>query len=124
MESMAPVKTVSYRIQRQNNLNTVMYEAIDGPGGAYHKYYVGRGDKIITEIQFQKGPRNEEGSVAGVVEGDLLEIVRHRLQCFQAGPYATRENACALTHIEEALMWIAKRADDRAERGVLGTMNK
>ena len=30
----------------------------------------------------------------------------------------------SLTHIEEALMWMNKRAEDRAERGVLGTMNK
>ena len=32
--------------------------------------------------------------------------------------------AIALTHIEEALLWMNKRADDRAERNVLGTMEK
>lgn len=53
-----------------------------------------------------------------------LEIVRDRLTAFNKGEFATRENACAITHIEEALMWMAKRADDRAERGVLGTYNK
>ena len=36
----------------------------------------------------------------------------------------TRETACALTHIEEALMWLNKRVEDRIERGVLGTYNK
>ena len=51
---------------------------------------------------------------------DLLEIVRDRLRAFQAGPYSCRENACALTHIEEALMWLNRRAEDRAERNVLG----
>ena len=29
-----------------------------------------------------------------------------------------------LTHIEEALMWMNKRVEDRAERGVLGTNAK
>ena len=43
------------------------------------------------------------------------------MQRFQAGPYACRENAEALTHIEEALMWLNKRVEDRAQRGVLGT---
>lgn len=34
-----------------------------------------------------------------------------------------KENAIALTHVEEALLWLNKRVDDRAERGVLG-LNK
>lgn len=118
------------RIQRNNKLNEIWYALEEGPGGAYHDYYIGKKDATnsytdtLCEIHFQKGPRKDESSRHGVVEADLLEIVRHRLQAFQKGPYATRENACALTHIEEALMWMAKRSDDRAERGVLGTMNK
>ncbi len=52
----------------------------------------------------------------------MLKIVRDWLKAFQAGPFTCRENACALTHIEEALLWMAKRADDRVERGVLGSM--
>ena len=55
---------------------------------------------------------------------DLLEIVRDQLRAFQAGPFSCRENACALTHIEEALMWLNRRAEDRAERNVLGTIEK
>ena len=65
-----------------------------------------------------------EGSIPGVVEADLLEIVRHRLQCFQKGEFATRENALALTATEEALMWMNKRTEDRAESGKLGTYQK
>lgn len=60
----------------------------------------------------------------GVLDGDLLEIVRDRLRAFQSGPYSCRENACALTHIEEALMWLSRRAEDRVARNVLGTYNK
>lgn len=112
-------------IQKRNNLNEVHRVGDAGPGGAFHKY-----DIVMADagggcfIEFQRGPRNAEGSVPGVLDGDLLEIVRDRLSCFQKGDYATRENAIALTHIEEALLWMAKRADDRAERGVLGTVQK
>lgn len=120
------MKKLDYRIQRNNNLNDVYVDDTPGPGNGRHHYEVVRadtGEKLAT-VQFQCGPRKEDGSTPGVSDGDLLEIVRHRLQKFQEGEYRTRENACALTHIEEALMWMSKRADDRAERGVLGTMNK
>lgn len=116
--------SIPYRIQRTNQLNEIYVTKEVGPGNGKHRYAIMREDKILANIQFQEGPRNEEGSISGVLDQDLLEIVRNRLQAFQSGPYASRENACALTHIEEALMWMAKRADDRAERGVLGTMQK
>lgn len=117
-------------IQKRYNLHQV-YRADDpGAGGACHKYVV-RQDKfcpheevVVAEIQFQHGPRNEEGSTMGVLDCDLLEIVRDRLLHFQQGEFATRENAQALAHIEEALMWMNKRVEDRAERSVLGTYNK
>lgn len=117
---------INYRIQRNNNLNDIYVKDEAGPGNGRHQYKIVPkemdADMVwIAEIFFQYGPRNEESSKVGVLDSDLLEIVRHRLQCFQKGEYATRENACALTHIEEALMWMAKRAGDRAERGVLGT---
>ena len=104
-------------------------EGEPGPGGAHHHYIVYHAndperDETRTEIKFQKGPRNDDASIGGVLDCDLLEIVRDRLKSFQAGEFATRENACALTHIEEALMWMNKRVEDRAERNVLGTMEK
>lgn len=116
-------------IQKHHNLNEVWRNGEPGPGGAYHSYTVFHGldperDETRTDIKFQKGPRDVEGSVGGVLDCDLLEIVRDRLQCFQQGDFATRENAQALIHIEEALMWMNKRVEDRAERSVLGTYNK
>lgn len=129
------MKKINFRIQRNNNLNDIYVKDVAGPGNGRHEYSIvkagtdiedshGTLKNFLLDIQYQCGPRNEEGSTHGILDQDLLEIVRHRLQCFQAGPYATRENALALTHIEEALMWMSKRADDRAERGVLGTMEK
>lgn len=115
------MEKLTMRIQKQDNLNDVYFEDVEGPGGGRHYYQVVRDDELLCGVQFQNGPRGEENSIPGVLEGDLLEIVRHRLQCFQKGPFATRDNACALTHIEEALMWLNKRQADRKERGVLGT---
>ena len=122
-------------IQKRENLNEVYRSGDPGPGGAYHDYCVylaganqheGPCDKTrtVVAIEFQKGPRKAADARHGVLDTDLLEIVRDRLKFFQAGDYACRENACALTHIEEALMWMNKRVEDRAERGVLGTTQK
>ncbi len=114
-------------IQKRKKLNNVYVADEKGCGGAYHKYSVCEYDSCglpldeIVEINFQHGPRLEPGSITGVLDTDLLEIVRHRLQCFQEGSFATRENAIALTHIEEALLWMNKRVEDRLERNVLGT---
>ena len=119
-------------IQKRNNLNGVYRYGDVGPGGAWHDYYIiseetgclMSGDLVNDNIMFQKGPRSEPLSQHGVLDTDLLEIVRDRLTCLQAGEYACRENAIALTHIEEALLWMNKRVEDRAERNVLGTYEK
>lgn len=111
-------------IQKRNNLNELYAVDDKGNGGASHIYAVHlNGNNTIT-IQFQNGARKEPTSIAGVLDTDLLEIVRDRLYGFQNGEFATRENAIALTHIEEALLWMNKRVEDRAERGVLGTNEK
>lgn len=118
-------------IQKRENLNSVFATDEPGNGGANHAYTIIPADnKTISNanvsviIQFQNGPRNAEGSIHGVLDTDLLEIVRDRLKSFQSGEFACRENACALTHVEEALMWMNRRVEDRIERRVLGTNNK
>lgn len=117
-------------IQKRENLNEVRVIDEQDTYGAYHQYNIvtsvkeGLPHELVGTVYFQKGPRSEIDSTHGVMDGDLLEIVRHRLQCFQQGEFATRENAIALTHIEEALLWLNKRVEDRIERNVLGTYNK
>jgi hypothetical protein len=99
-----------------------------GPGGASHSYAVSYQTRNtgshVADVQFQKGPRDVEGSTPGVTDIALLAIVRDRLESFNAGDYRCRENAIALTHIEEAMMWMKERAHARAKRGVLGTYAK
>jgi hypothetical protein len=117
-------------IQKRENLNAVYAVDEPGNGGANHKYaiipaYAPVGKSLQdTIIQLQNGARKEDDSIHGVIDTDLLEIVRDRLKSFQAGPFSSRENACALTHIEEALMWMNRRVEDRIERNVLGTNQK
>lgn len=116
-------------IQKREKLNTVYAFDEKGNGGANHVYNIewdadNNGYISTQKITFQNGARKEKGSIHGILDQDLLEIVRHRLQGFQNGEFATRENAIALTHIEEALLWINKRVEDRIERNVLGTNNK
>ena len=122
------MESVLSTIQKRNNLNTVFRNDEKGPGGGYHNYSICpvgfETQVVLADIKFQKGPRNDPDACHGVTDQDLLEIVRDRLKAFQAGSLPSRETACALTHIEEALMWLNKRAEDRAERGVLGTYNK
>lgn len=71
-------------------------------------------------IVFQNGPIGEVGT-NGVTHEALLEICADRLRCFQTGLYSSRDNACALTKIEEAMLWLKKRTWDRMARGVEGT---
>ena len=118
-------------IQTENNLNEVYALDEPGAGNASHAYRISptgcaeQGNMYPSQdISFQNGPRKDPNSIPGVLDTDLLEIVRDRLKGFQSGEFACRENACALTHIEEALMWMNKRVTDRAQRGVLGTNNK
>lgn len=115
-------------IQKYDKLNDVYVLDEPGPGGANHKYGVAyKGADVETiqdEIQLQCGPRKEETSTHGWIDTDLLEIVRDRLKAFQAGPFATDDNAKALEHIEIALMYMNKRVEERATRGVLGTNTK
>lgn len=74
-------------------------------------------------IGFQNGPIAEFG-VNGISNEALLAIVEDRLQGFQSGQFSCRENAVALTKLQECMMWLQKRTRDRLDRGVEGTNQK
>ncbi len=94
-----------------------------GAGGANHEYEIKLPNIVFTRISFQNGPIAEKG-VNGLTQEVLIAICIDRLRSFQAGPYACRENAIALTKLEESLMWLQKRTRDRMARGVEGTSAK
>lgn len=116
-------------IQKHHVLNTIYAADDKSIGGANHIYMIechgqeesSDADISISLICFRYGPRNEKDSIAGVLDTDLLEIVRDRLKGFQEGDRPSSDNAMALRHIEEALLWLNKRMEERAERGTLGT---
>lgn len=108
----------------------ISIEVLDEPGagGANHEYLVtlppsenaaGLAAKS-WQISFQNGPINENG-VNGLTQEVLLAIVADRLRSFQAGKFSCRENALALTKIEEAMHWLHSRTLSRVQRGVEGT---
>lgn len=119
-----------------NDKLTITVTDVSGAGGANHRYEI-RGFNTKTndsdpikqepndhlEILFQNGPINEVG-VNGITQEALLAIVADRLRSLQAGPYTCRENALALTKIEEATHWLQQRTIARMRRGVEGTHHK
>ena len=123
-------------IQKRNNLNDVYATGkIHEVNKGVHQYTVFYNglkyqienslnpydEKNSTVINFQNGPRNVKGSIPGVLDSDLIEIVKHRYESFQSGPYSTRENAIVISYLEKALLYMNKRAEDRFEANKLGT---
>lgn len=124
-----------HKVNPANDKIDILVVDEPGPGGANHVYqivgYDPRTNPSASQAQyladavggivlFQNGPINEVG-VNGVTHEALLAIVADRLRSFQEGPYACKANACALTHIEEAMHWLQQRTIERMRRGVEGT---
>ena len=117
-----------------NGLNEALrIEVLDEPGqgNACHVYGITSDEPrsadtppaVMCPVRFQNGPIQEYG-VNGISNEALLAIVEDRLAGFQSGQYACRENAIALTKLQEAMMWLQKRTRDRVARGVEGTSQK
>ena len=76
-----------------------------------------------TRLSFQNGPIKEAG-VNGISQEALIAVLLDRLEGFQSGQYACRDNQLALDHLQYARLVLHKRAMDRAARGVEGTNAK
>lgn len=113
----------SHKVNECNESLDIFVADAPGQGGACHEYHVEHPTRRMATISFQNGPIKEAG-VNGLTQEALLAIVEDRLIGFQSGQYACRENAVALTKIQEAMMWLQKRTRDRIARGVEGTHEK
>ena len=113
-------------IQKENKLNDVYSIDEKANGGANHAYIVCKhgSEEVLSEIYFQKGGRNEFGSLSGVIDTDLLEIARDRLISFQSGEFANKYNEKAIFFLERALYWLDKRVQERAKYGLIGREEK
>ncbi|HEU4345900.1 MAG TPA: hypothetical protein VFU31_30480 [Candidatus Binatia bacterium] len=130
---------LDHKLTGLNEAITIGVTDEPGPGGANHSYTLlwgpepeGRIVDWELEINFQKGPIKEAG-VNGISNEALLAILIDRLRGFQytrnadgsfniraPGEFACRENAIALTHLEDAMHWLQHRTRDRLARGVEG----
>lgn len=90
-----------------------------GAGNASHEYQIDVPMGRRHQISFQNGPIDEHG-INGITQEALLAIIADRLRSFQQGKFSCKENACALTHIEEAMHWLQQRTIARMRRGVEG----
>ena len=70
-------------------------------------------------IKWQVGPIHEVG-INGTTIEDVLDVLAARLRGFQSGPFKCRENALAITAIEEARNWLLQRTRARQAQGVEG----
>ena len=120
----------SHKVNPANDTLKITVTDESGAGGANHRYVVSGydakhnasftlgaiGDRTQREITilFQNGPIAESG-VNGITQEVLLAILIDRLESFQKGPFACRDNAVALTHLETAKLWLFKRTLDNDE---------
>lgn len=59
----------------------------------------------------------------GTTNEEVLAVLIDRMQYLQ-GKFLCRENAIVITKLEESLMWLNKRTNDRKARGVEGKQLK
>ncbi len=77
-----------------------------------------RNDKNSLSFTLQKGPVKERG-VNGCQVDTVIETAKLILEGLNKN-FPSRENAVAITKLDEALMWLDKRKKDREARGVEG----
>jgi hypothetical protein len=100
-----------------NGVETRAITSDDGQDTDGHRYLVIHG-RNHTTLSFQNGPIKEAG-VNGLTNEALIAVLVHRLQ-FLNGKFPCRENALAITKLQEAGMWLDQRTMDRILRGVEG----
>ena len=93
----------------------------DGTDVEGHLYQVLAGPKTV-HLEFQMGAVKENG-VNGLTNEALLAALIHRTNVLNKR-FPCRENALALTKIEEAQHWLHHRTLARMARGVEGTQEK
>ena len=76
------------------------------------------------EIQWQNGPLGrgkDRKEPNGAFVESVIQAALERLQFYQNGKFKCRENALAITKLEEALHWCNHRTKNREKREVEGT---
>lgn len=89
-----------------------------------HLYELPHFEKSDHNQMFQFIEKDAAGNTIndGITNEEVLAMMINRLRFMQDNRLPCRENAIAVTKLEEALLWLNKRTADRIERGVEGTM--
>lgn len=78
-------------------------------------------------IDWQNGPLGRDSTRIepnGAFVETVIAATKQRIEYYQTAKdkkFACRENAMAITKLDEALMWLNKRTQDREARAVEGT---
>jgi hypothetical protein len=107
-----------YESDNGNVYTNAISKLSDGRDVEGHLYQLTAGTKQ-QELHFQLGTVPEAGH-NGTTNEAVLAAVTHRLK-YLNGKFPCRENALAITKLEEALMWLEARTKNRVVRGVGGT---
>lgn len=86
--------------------------------------FIDDNDLSRIEIQLQSAPIKEVG-INGCQIDEVIEVIflcKEILESFNKS-LPSRETSLAVTKLDEAIMWCAKRTTDRIKRGVEGTNN-
>lgn len=100
----------------------VVENNLDASGNPTGGRVVGTGLEII----WQDGPLGrgaDRKAPNGAFVETVISAVIERIKFYQT-KFPCRENALAITKLEEANMWLDKRTADREDRGVEGTHTK
>lgn len=83
----------------------------------------GMQDGAGMELKFCKGNKEDETVFRqeGFFTETIIQVAKQYLESVNVGQMATRETSMVITKLDEALLWIQKRADDRKLREVQGT---
>lgn len=78
--------------------------------------------KNFLDISFVRGDKNNRDvpRVDGIVHEQLLAMMISDLQ-YKNTLVPSKETACAITKLQEALMWLEERTKQREINGTLGT---
>lgn len=84
-----------------------------------HNFIYVRHDVNSISFSLQNGPVKENG-VNGCQVDTMIEVAKIVIEGLNK-KFPCRENAVAITKLDEALMWLDKRKKDREKRNVEGT---
>lgn len=75
--------------------------------------------QFIQKVTIQPGSSDLETVSDGTTNEEVLAMLIDRMKYLQA-KFPCRENAIVITKLEESLMWLNKRTEDRKTRNVEG----